>query len=108
MIPVAVMISRELFVSGLREWMATKGLRAQVKVGSIGKWKTAFQMLALIFLLHSSYSLPPSALSHPLSYHVHDLKIFSSGVLFLFLSAALSLLSAGQYVLAAWPVLKSA
>ena len=38
-------------VSALREWMAEIGERAQVAVSSIGKWKTAAQMLALIILL---------------------------------------------------------
>jgi phosphatidylglycerophosphate synthase len=101
------MISRELFVSGLREWMATRGLRSQVKVGWLGKWKTAFQMFALIFLLHSSYSLPSAALLNPLAFALHQQHIFAAGVVFLYVSTALSLLSGGQYLLAAWPVLRS-
>jgi CDP-diacylglycerol---glycerol-3-phosphate 3-phosphatidyltransferase len=104
-IPVAAMTSRELFVSGLREWMATRGLRSQVKVGSLGKWKTAFQMTSLVLLLHSSYALPPLALARPLAYLLHQQSLFSAGVLCLYVSTVLSLLSAGQYLIAAWPSL---
>lgn len=106
-LPVAAMISRELFVSGLREWMATRGLRSQVKVGWLGKWKTAFQMFALIFLLRSSYSLPAAALLYPLNFPLHQQHMFTTGVVCLYFSTALSLLSAGQYLIAAWPSLRS-
>ncbi|MFT5879378.1 MAG: CDP-diacylglycerol--glycerol-3-phosphate 3-phosphatidyltransferase [Moritella sp.] len=47
MIPTLIMIGRELAISGLREWMASLGKRADVAVGSSGKWKTSFQMMAL-------------------------------------------------------------
>ena len=49
-VPAFLMISREIIISGLREWMAGVGRSAQVKVSDIGKWKTAVQMLALIGL----------------------------------------------------------
>jgi len=50
-IPAFVMVSREIIISGLREWMASLGKSAQVKVSWIGKYKTAAQMLALIGLI---------------------------------------------------------
>lgn len=50
-LPAAVIISREIVVSALREWMAELGARAQVAVSNLGKWKTAAQMTALIVLL---------------------------------------------------------
>lgn len=50
-IPAFVMVSREIIISGLREWMAGIGKSAQVKVSWIGKYKTATQMLALIGLI---------------------------------------------------------
>jgi len=46
-----IMISREIIISGLREWMAGLGQSAQVKVSMLGKFKTAAQMLALIGLI---------------------------------------------------------
>lgn len=50
-IPAIIMISREIVISALREWMAEIGKRANVAVSNIGKYKTATQMLALIGLI---------------------------------------------------------
>ena len=49
-----VIVSREIVVSALREWMAELGARATVKVSFIGKVKTAMQMIALLVLLASA------------------------------------------------------
>jgi len=51
LIPCTVIIMRELLVSALREWMATKGARNVVAVVFLGKLKTTAQMAALIALL---------------------------------------------------------
>lgn len=51
-IPAAIIVSRELIVSALREWMADLGKRAKVAVSYLGKVKTAVQMLALLVLLY--------------------------------------------------------
>jgi CDP-diacylglycerol--glycerol-3-phosphate 3-phosphatidyltransferase len=40
-----VIISREMVVSALREWMAELGKRTSVAVSMIGKVKTTFQMI---------------------------------------------------------------
>lgn len=50
-IPAVIIISREITISALREWMAERGKRAVVKVSSLGKYKTTSQMLALIGLV---------------------------------------------------------
>lgn len=50
-IPAIIMISREIIVSALREWMAELGKRANVAVSNLGKYKTIAQMLALIGLI---------------------------------------------------------
>lgn len=50
-IPAAIMISREIIISGLREWMAEIGERASVAVSIWGKVKTTAQMFALGGLL---------------------------------------------------------
>ena len=49
-----VIISRELIISALREWMAELGKRAKLGVLFIGKVKTTVQALALLFLVWSS------------------------------------------------------
>lgn len=50
-VPALIIISRELIVSALREWMAEIGKRASVAVSSLGKVKTVAQMVALTGLL---------------------------------------------------------
>lgn len=50
-IPAIVIISREIVVSALREWMAEIGSRAKVAVNWVGKWKTAIQMVAITGLV---------------------------------------------------------
>lgn len=50
-LPALIIICREIVVSALREWMAELGKRNKVAVSSLGKWKTAAQMVALLVLL---------------------------------------------------------
>ena len=45
-----IIISREIIVTALREWMAGLGRRSVVAVSQIGKWKTGMQITALIML----------------------------------------------------------
>jgi len=44
-----IILSREILVSGLREFLA--GLQVTVAVSQVAKWKTTVQMVALCFLL---------------------------------------------------------
>ncbi|MBA1242256.1 CDP-diacylglycerol--glycerol-3-phosphate 3-phosphatidyltransferase [Pseudomonas japonica] len=91
-LPAAVIIGREIVVSALREWMAELGARAQVAVSSLGKWKTAAQMVALIILLGN-----PPALT----------LIVLVGYGLLLISAALTLWSMVNYLRAALPHLST-
>ena len=50
-VPACVIICREITVSALREWMAELGKRSNISVSTIGKYKTAFQMIAITGLL---------------------------------------------------------
>jgi len=56
-IPAAIVISREILISALREWMAEVGSRASVAVSQIGKFKTALQMAAIVVLLYAQSEL---------------------------------------------------
>ncbi len=47
-----VIISREIAISALREWMAEVGQRGAVAVTYIGKVKTTVQMVAIFILLY--------------------------------------------------------
>ncbi len=90
-LPVAVIIAREVFISALREWMASCNQRDLVKVGYIGKIKTTVQMLAIILLLLVQPDWP--------------VYVVYIGYALIYLSAFFSLWSMGSYVKSALPVL---
>lgn len=48
-LPAAVILCREILVSGLREFLAE--VQVSIPVSTLAKWKTTIQMLALGFLL---------------------------------------------------------
>ena len=48
-----IIISREITISALREWMAEIGQRSKVSVAYIGKVKAVAQILSLVFLLYN-------------------------------------------------------
>ena len=87
----AIIIGREIAISGLREWMSEIGERSTVKVGALGKLKTIFQMTAISCLLYQSDFL--------------GLPVALIGELLLYLAAALTLWSMWEYLHAAWPVM---
>lgn len=97
-IPAIVIISREITISALREWMAQLGKRANVAVSMIGKVKTTFQMIAIGILLavpaHSAIFALPLAEWLPVL-----------GLAMLQVAAALTLWSMIIYLKAAWPIL---
>src|SRR3990167_9897019 len=69
-LPAGVIVSREIIVSALREWMSEIGKRSNVAVNNLGKIKTSVQMLALVVLLYcdSSTSAPFIFLGYVLLY----------------------------------------
>lgn len=50
-LPALIIISREILISALREWMAEMGKRTSVAVSRVGKFKTTLQMIAIIIIL---------------------------------------------------------
>lgn len=91
LIPVIIIVFREITISALREWMAELGARNVVKVSSMGKWKTTFQMIAIGCLIFYK----------PL----FGLPIFQIGVVLLYVAALLTLVSMLSYLKAALPIL---
>ncbi|MBS9779029.1 MAG: CDP-diacylglycerol--glycerol-3-phosphate 3-phosphatidyltransferase [Moraxellaceae bacterium] len=87
-ISVIVIISREIAVSALREWMAELGKRTSVAVSYVGKLKTTFQMGAITILL----------------LNVKSLEKF--GYIMMLSAVVLTLWSMMIYMKAAWPYLK--
>lgn len=86
LIPVILIVCREIFISGLREFLADYYIR--MPVSQIGKWKTTTQMLALGFLM-----VFPSA---PTGW-----KVFEFGILLLWISTLLTMWSGVSYMVIA-------
>ena len=84
-IPALIMISREIIISALREWMAEIGQRSQVAVSWIGKWKTTIQMVALTGLIWQ-----------------YNVTMTWVGYVFLYVATGLTVYSAYDYLKAAW------
>lgn len=92
-IPAAVIVTRELTVSALREWMAELGKRTSVAVSHLGKVKTTVQILALIVLLYCG----PTTSAF----------IIVIGFILLYVAAILTIWSMVIYLKAAWPELRA-
>tara|TARA_R110002072_G_scaffold1559_8_gene12967 strand:- start:6336 stop:6908 length:573 start_codon:yes stop_codon:yes gene_type:complete len=100
-VPTAVLIGREVFISALREWMAGRNQRDLVAVGYIGKVKTTVQMIAIIVLMAYTPDLSPE-----ISWFSWPSWVLQTGYLLLYLAAALSLWSMAVYLKSALPSLK--
>ena len=88
-----IIIGREIAISALREWMAGIGERGSVAVASLGKIKTAVQMVAILLLLYYD----------PVG--IIDIKFL--GEVLIYLAAFLTLLSMAYYLKAAWPQMRA-
>lgn len=84
---VLVIIAREITIMALREFMSGQG--AGINVSRIGKWKTGFQMAAILMLL-----LQDGLLGIPFQL---------PGLLCLWVSTLLTVWSGYDYLQAAWP-----
>ncbi|WP_113905912.1 CDP-diacylglycerol--glycerol-3-phosphate 3-phosphatidyltransferase [Aliidiomarina celeris] len=84
-IPALIIVSRELIISALREWMAEIGKRDSVAVSSLGKVKTTAQMIALTGLLWNANTF-----------------VLSVGMIALYIAAILTFWSMYVYLVNAW------
>ena len=88
----AVIVGREITISALREWMAQIGERAQIRVATLGKFKTIMQIIAIEVLLYQ--------------HDLEGLRLFHVGESLLVIAAGLTIASALVYLRAAWPALR--
>ncbi len=84
-----IIIGREITISALREWMATIGERANVKVDITGKIKTNLQMFGIAFMV---WKVP-----------ILGIDIYKLGFVLLVLAAIMTIWSMTVYLRAAWP-----
>lgn len=78
---VVILVLREMYITSLRLLATERGL--SIPVGSLGKWKTTFQMIAIPFLMANDY---PFGIPMPII-----------GTVFIFLASFFSLYSALEY-----------
>jgi len=83
-----IIISREIIISALREWMAETGQRSKVAVAYIGKVKAVTQICALIFLLYNQ--------------DLFGLPLREVGLVFLVIATILTIVSMVQYLQSAF------
>jgi cardiolipin synthase len=88
-----IIIGREITISALREWMAEIGARKSVAVSSLGKIKTAAQMVAI-----------PMLLFHDSLFGVIDTHAW--GEYLLWVAGVLTVWSMFYYLRRAWPLIK--
>ena len=88
-----IIIGREITISALREWMAEIGARKSVAVSSLGKIKTAAQMVAI-----------PMLLFHDPIFVVLDMHV--AGEILLWIAGVLTVWSMFYYLRRAWPLIK--
>jgi CDP-diacylglycerol--glycerol-3-phosphate 3-phosphatidyltransferase len=93
-IPAIIIISREMLVSALREWLAQENARDVVAVRGLSKLKTIFQMTAVGFLLYRNDTL---------FWPIFGLGVYDSGLILLLIATVLTVWSMWVYLRAAWP-----
>jgi CDP-diacylglycerol--glycerol-3-phosphate 3-phosphatidyltransferase len=86
-----IIITREVFISSLREWMSSMGSGETVAVSFFGKAKTVAQMFALLFLIYEADIL--------------GFPTFLFGTGLLVWAAILTIVSMLIYIKSAWPTL---
>lgn len=84
-----IIIGREITISALREWMATIGERANVKVSMAGKVKTTLQMFGIAFMVYKN--------------PMFGIDIYALGFVLLVAAAIMTIWSMIIYLKAAWP-----
>ena len=83
-LPALLIIFREIFISGLREFAANRNSQSSIDVSQVGKLKTAIQMLSLLLILSSLV--------------LKNLTILLNiGIILLWISMVLALISGYKY-----------
>tara|TARA_B100001245_G_scaffold200852_1_gene160820 strand:- start:375 stop:923 length:549 start_codon:yes stop_codon:yes gene_type:complete len=85
LIPGFLIIFREIFISGLREYYSSKNTNSVINVSYLGKIKTAIQMLSLFLILTA-----------PISLQFNDL-LNNTGIVTLWIAMIFSIISGYQY-----------
>lgn len=93
-VPALLILLREIFIAGLREFLAGKEIR--VLVSNLAKWKTGAQMTAIGFLIMWPYVSP----------HWFSLTVEAIGKAGIIIAMVLTLKTGWDYTRNAWPYLR--
>ncbi len=110
LMPAVLIIFREVFVSGLREFLGdTAGL---LKVTQLAKWKTTMQMVA-IAVLFAKGAFEHYQIDHPAGDGFSFLQFganvsWALGIGFLWIAMVLTVLSGADYFIKSLPYLRDA
>lgn len=99
-VPVIIMIARELYISGLREFLGTQKMEMPVPAArfSLGKIKTTVQMItiaAFLLMFATASSLTPDTTGRFVMFMIYALPTI--GVAGMWMSLVFSVVSAAQY-----------
>ncbi len=108
LVPVAFILLREVFVSGLREFLGARAGR--LKVTWLAKWKTTAQMVAIpVLLLAGVFEFDRRHGQFWISSWFHDWASWTlgnAGLILIWLAGALTLLTGYDYLVKAMPFLR--
>jgi CDP-diacylglycerol--glycerol-3-phosphate 3-phosphatidyltransferase len=108
LLPVAFILLREVFVSGLREFLGASA--ATLKVTHLAKWKTMAQMVAIpVLLLAGVFEFNRRRGDFWYSHWFHDWAAWTlgnAGLILIWLAGALTLMTGVDYLLKALPFLR--
>jgi len=93
-ISALLILMREIFIAGLREFLA--GQEIKIPVTNLAKWKTGVQMTAIGFLIMWPYVTP--------EWFATLVEVIGKGGILI--AMVLTLVTGWQYTRAAWPHLK--
>jgi CDP-diacylglycerol--glycerol-3-phosphate 3-phosphatidyltransferase len=108
MIPIIFILLREVFVSGLREFLGAKA--AKLKVTYLAKWKTTVQMVAIPVLLLAGVFEYDRRHGDPwISIWFHnwvEWLLQNSGLILIWVAGFLTVMTGYDYLMKALPFLK--
>jgi CDP-diacylglycerol--glycerol-3-phosphate 3-phosphatidyltransferase len=108
LVPVAFILLREIFVSGLREFLGAKA--GQLKVTYLAKWKTTAQMVAIpVLLLAGVFEYDRRHNAPWVSDWFHDWMAWvlsNGGLILIWVAGILTLMTGYDYLMKAMPFLK--
>jgi CDP-diacylglycerol--glycerol-3-phosphate 3-phosphatidyltransferase len=108
LVPVAFILLREVFVSGLREFLGAKAGR--LKVTYLAKWKTTVQMVAIpVLLLASVFEYDRRHNTPWISDWFHDWAAWllaNGGLVLIWAAGLLTLMTGYDYLVKALPFLR--